>query len=340
MMSSRNRRILTSILTGIMLLTACTAFVFIIISLLSDNGRSAIHLNRIATAIPSKANSFIEAKGIRNTGNICFASAVAQALFRIDSTRNFVLNSSDKEVAGLKKLFTSLADPQVRVVTDHGGEFVPEQFNSGEPGDSDEFYTTWIDKIKALMGSEYLSNDFIPKVSLNRTNTNQNTSTITIDYWSAVRVNFPYGPSNVNPVDLETLFKHPNGPFGEEHLTKSLIQQYKLASFPKFLALIFVRTAYDPVKNQMIKINTPVNIPTHFNFSDYALDKVNSPEYKLKMFVIHHGDSSSGHYFVYVRDNGEDWKIIDDEVVKSVTIIDVLAAVKTSSICFYEKKAQ
>ena len=91
MMASRNRRILTSILTGIMLLTACTAFVFIIISLLSDNGKSAVHLNRIATAIPSKANSSIEAKGIRNTGNICFASAVAQALFRIDSIRNFVL---------------------------------------------------------------------------------------------------------------------------------------------------------------------------------------------------------------------------------------------------------
>lgn len=334
----QNRRLLGSILTGVVLLGTCTAFIFIMITLLNDGGTTAVHFNSLVKdsglKVVKSAHS-IEAKGIRNTGNICFASAVAQTLFRIDSIRDFVLNSVEKDLAGMKRLFKGLADPQTKVVMDHGREFVPSCFAAGQPGDSEEFYTTWIERFERFMPAEDLQKDLFLAVSLNRTNLLARNSSLSTDLWAAVRVNFPDGPARTEPVELETLLSHPTGPFGEEALTETLIQSHKIVSFPKFVAFIAVRTAYEPVRG-MVKVKTPLTVPEYLNLTKYAVNQGSIANYKLKMFVIHQGDTG-GHYFSHVRDDGDDWKIINDERVTSSSIHDAIEAAKTATICFYER---
>lgn len=338
MMLLKNRRLLGSILTGLVLLGTCTAFIFLMTTLVSDGGRSAVHFNSLVADSVVKIDmrtDAIEAKGIRNTGNICFASAVAQTLFRIDSIRNFVLNSEEKDLAGMKRLFKGLADSQIKVVTEHGREFVPSCFTVGQPGDSEEFYITWMETFEKFMPTADLQEDLFLTVSQNRTNLQLHSSSISTDFWTAVRVNFPDGPARTEPINLETLLSHPTGPFSEESLTETLIQSHKIVSFPKFLAFVIVRTAYDPVRG-MVKVKTPLNAPEYLNLSKHAVIQEISTNYKLKMFVVHRGDSG-GHYFSYVRDDADDWKIIDDEQVKISSVFDAIEAAKMATICFYER---
>ena len=309
-----------------------------LISLFGDGGRTAIHLDWISSAVGTKINKNIdvfEAKGIKNTGNICFASAVVQMLFRVKSIRNFVLDSSSEDLHGLRRLFVSLADPRVKVVKNHGGEFIPSRFALGEPGDSEEFYSTWTEKLEKVIPAEDLQSDLFLKISVNRTNPQIQKFSFSTDYWSAIRINFPDGPGRKAPIDLATLLDHSNGPFGEEKLTDTLILSHKIASFPNLVAFVFVRTAFDRLRG-MIKIKTPVNTPEHLNLSKFGVNQEIEANYKLKMFVIHRGDIG-GHYLAYIRDNENDWKVIDDDIVKSSSISDVMESVQMATICFYEK---
>ena len=99
------------------------------------------------------------------------------------------------------------------------------------------------------------------------------------------------------------------------------------------MPLFFVRTAYDPDARQTVKIDTPVNLPERFNFTNFAVDiTVRGPDYRIKMFIVH----SNGHYVSYVRDRENDWKLIDDDVVSSVSASEALEAAQKSSLCFYE----
>lgn len=326
-----------------MLLGTCIAFTFIMLSLLSDGGNSAVHLDRMASSATinnriggNGKNDFIEAKGIRNTGNICFASAVAQTLFRIDSIRNFVLTSNDKGIAPLKRLFEGLADHRIKVVTDHDGLFVPGP--KGEQGDSDEFFTTWIEKLEGVMNIEDLHADLFLKVSINRTNTKLNSYSFFTELWPAIRINFPHGLNTTLSLGLDDLLGDSNGPFGEEKLDNYLIQKQSIVTFPHYIALIFGRSTFDPQKGT-VKIKTAVNIPGYLDLSKYTITKTSHPRpiYRLKMFIIHHGHPHSGHYLVYVRDSGNVWKMINDERVVDVSGKEAFQVVKMASICFYER---
>lgn len=311
------------------------------INLFADKGQAAIKLDRMAIL-----NKPIQAKGIKNTGAICYASSVAQMLFRIDGIRKSILNPHDNlklyphesiPLSGLKHLFTSLDDPEVKSVKGHGGQFIPSRFARGEQGDAEEFYSAWMEILEKVMGNELHSELFL-KVALNRTRINEN-STISSDLWSSIKVTFPeYSVAQNRPIHLESLLSYENGPFGEEIITPHLRQNYKITSFPKYLALSFVRTAFDPTKGP-VKINTPVHIPEYLNLTAYAQNLTSTPQnLRLKMFVLHHGTTESGHYVAYVRDTEEIWHLIDDEKVKQVSTTETLEASKYSSICIYKQE--
>lgn len=316
------------------------------INLMNDGGRIASKLDRMA--VISKP---IQAKGIQNTGAICYASSAAQMLFRIDGIRNFILNLSDnlklppqelKPILGLKKLFKALDTPGVKVVKGHGGEFIPAQFPRGQQGDAEEFFSTWVETLKNMMGTD-LNSELFLKVSLNRTRTHENntsTSETSSDFWPAIDINFPESTIAQNrPINLDLLLSDTNGPFGAEILTNELKQEYKITMIPKFVTLNFIRTAYNPSTGPA-KISAPVQIPEILNLSSYMQNSTTPLTHlRLKMFVLHLGSSSSGgHYVAYVRDSGEIWQLLDDERVSQVSQIQALEKAKLSSICIYKQE--
>lgn len=346
--SHPQKRFFSSIFTCLLLFVTCTFFILFMISLVDNNGQAAIKLDRMANL-----NKPIQAKGIQNTGAICFASSVAQMLFRIDGIRNFILNLDDNlklpphesvPLLGLKRLFKSLDDPKVKSVKGHGGQFIPSRFTRGEQGDAEEFYSAWVEILEKVMGSDLQSELFV-KVALNRTRLNENstssTSVFSSDSWSSIKINFPQVSIAQNrPINLETLLSYENGPFGEEIITPHLMQNYKITDLPEFVAFSFVRTAFDP-KRGPIKINTPVQIPEHLDLSSYTSSNSSSQppqKLRLKMFVLHRGTTESGHYVVYARDTEEVWHLIDDEKAKQVSAIEALEAAKYSSICIYKQE--
>lgn len=342
--SPPQQRFFSSIFTCLLLAGTCTFFILFMINLFAEKGQAAIKLDRMATL-----NKPIQAKGIQNTGAICYASSVVQMLFRIDGIRNFILNLNDNlklsphesvPLSGLKRLFKSLDDPKVKSVKGHGGLFIPSQFARGEQGDAEEFYSAWMEILEKVMEKDLHSELFL-KVALNRTRFNENTtstSVISSDFWSSIKVTFPeFSIAQNHPINLETLLSCENGPFGEEIITSHLRQNYKITSLPKFLTLSFVRTAFDPTKGP-VKINTPVHIPEYLNLSAYTQNSTSTPNLRLKMFVLHHGTTESGHYVVYVRDTEEIWHLIDDEKVKQVSTTATLEASKHSSICIYKQE--
>jgi ubiquitin C-terminal hydrolase len=335
------------------------------INLLTDNGQAAIKLDRMATL-----NRPIQAKGIQNTGAICFASSVLQMLFRIDGIRNFILALDDNfklsphessPLLGLKRLFRSLHDPEVKSVKGHGCKFIPGRFARGEQGDADEFFAAWMEILEKVMGNDLQSELFL-QVALNRTRFNENknstnsnaisNSIISSESWSSIKVTFPQfsvAQSGSGPINLETLLSYENGPFGNEIITSNLRQNYKITSLPKFVTLSFVRTAFDSTRGP-VKINTPVQIPENLDLSPYfqtfqsqsqSQNSTATPftsHLRLKMFVLHSGTAESGHYVAYVRDTEEIWHLIDDERVKQVSTKETLEAVKLSSICIYKQE--
>lgn len=321
------------------------------VNLLADHGQTAIKLDRMAKSQMSSRTSErsrqVQAKGIQNSGNICFASSVAQILYRMDAVHDFILNIGDKldlpkeeldPILGLKQLFKALDDPAVGSVKGHAGKFVPGQFPRGEQGDSEEFFTVWMGLVAKAMGEDRRDELFL-KVSLNRTTGNGQTSVVSTDFWSTIKVNFPEMAIAQNrPLPLEDLLAHSQGPFGEEHLSGGIRQIYRIESVPKTLVISFGRTAYHPKKG-LVKINTPVQVPETINLTPFITSKsssFNSTQATLKMFVLHKGNApEGGHYVAYVQDTQDQWQIIDDENVRNIPKQEALESVKYASLCFF-----
>lgn len=342
MLTPRNphqRRLFRSLLTCTIFLATCMLSLFFMINLVSDHGHiSAAKMDRMVK-LQREEPVIIQAKGIRNTGNICFASSMAQMLYRIDGVRKSVLNAHDNEnhpIPGLKALFKALGDPDISIVRRHSAQFIPKQFISGEQGDSEEVFITWLSLLEPIVGKWTLRKELYLTVQLNRTTTNS--SIISTDYWSSIKITFPEIKIAQNlPLRLQDLLSHSYGPLGEEVLSPKLKQIYRIASLPKYLAISFVRTVYRPKKG-LVKINSPVLIPEILDLSPFTVSNVSTTQFRLKMFVLHQGPAAEdGHYLAYVQDTKDTWQIIDDDKVRDISKDEALNSVKVSSICFFER---
>lgn len=299
--------------------------------------------------------------GIQNSGNICFGSSVVQILFRIKLIRSFLLNldssapsnlqpHESNSLFALKSLFHALdSDKNLEIVKDHGGRFLPSQFIAGEPGDSEELYTAYLDIFEKVIGND-LKKEVLIQVIQNRTITTTSTtkSNKSTEFWPSIKVNFPeFYSTQHQPLSLENLFTMPQGPFAEENPSPYLKQIYRIsgAGVPKILTISFVRTLFCPSKGEIVKIKVPVLIPEVLNISSLITsdsDVHYSPNFYLKMFILHSGSAERGHYISYVKDDITDtiWYIIDDEKVEIISKEDALNAAKISSLCFYEQHKQ
>lgn len=340
---SRDGRLLKSVVTGVLLVGCGGFFLFLLLGLLT-NDTTARELDRMATM------RSVQAKGIQNVGNTCFANSVVQMLFRNDQLRNSLLSLTDSQIStaphesverkqtitGLRNLFRALDDSKSKTVKDHKGAFIPTQFIRGQAGDAEEFYTAVLDYCASFLDGENFRNWTLLKV----VSITSNTQPTTTDFWSSIRVTFPeITTAQLGPLSLDSLLSRPSGPFGEEFIPgKTEPQIYRIAETPQSLVFSFVRIIYNPAKGTLVKIKTPVAVPESIDITPYHF-KTNSsiPQFHLKRFILHTGSANGGHYVAYVRETENIWILIDDEKLKSRSKEEALEAAKFSSMCFYEQ---
>ena len=66
--------------------------------------------------------------------------------------------------------------------------------------------------------------------------------------------------------------------------------------------------------NQILKLNSLINLPLDINFDFLVGYKKNYGLYILRAIVIHAGTRGDfGHYFTFVRDSNEGWVLYNDE---------------------------
>eukprot|EP01132_Coremiostelium_polycephalum_P004652 gene4652-5811_t len=88
--------------------------------------------------------------------------------------------------------------------------------------------------------------------------------------------------------------------------------------FPPVLHLHLKRFEYDPYKDDNVKINDKFQFPEELDLTRFLdeteSDKSVSPIYSLQGVLVHSGDLHNGHYYAYLKVNGN-WLKFDDDIV-------------------------
>lgn len=311
-----------------------------------------------STEIQSE-NRFIDrAIGIRNNGNISYASSVVQILFRIDCVYEAISNFNEyhppsnlssneiRLILGLKRLFQALQDQRVLTVR---GSFFPDSRVQGQSGDSEEFLMSWMTLLRKIIPNKVISEGMLLSVVQKDVTSNNHVLAERSTQWDAIRVTFPEMRIAQNiKLTLSSLLSRVDGPFGVEKFVNpgyqdmggadQIISRFnKITSLPKFLTISFTRTIYTPGKG-VSKINSPVEIPEILYMTPYLdanFDSTIQTNYYLKMFIVHSGPVENGHYIAYVKDRASEWLMIDDEHVTKISTKLALSAAMNSSLCFF-----
>lgn len=108
----------------------------------------------------------------------------------------------------------------------------------------------------------------------------------------------------------------------DTHGKQDAVKGTKFLSFPPVLHLHLKRFGYDPYTDHIAKINDRYEFPRKMKLAKYLHESVEIPDdgyqYELHSVLVHSGGVLGGHYFAYIRVNGE-WYKFDDEVVSSVS---------------------
>mmetsp|Transcript_10768 Transcript_10768/g.15759 ORF Transcript_10768/g.15759 Transcript_10768/m.15759 type:complete len:1196 (+) Transcript_10768:58-3645(+) len=112
----------------------------------------------------------------------------------------------------------------------------------------------------------------------------------------------------------------------EEHGLQDAQKGSSFISFPKVLMLQLKRFEYDWQYDMMRKVNDRYEFAEELSLKDYLDEKhADAPsDYVLSSVLVHQGDVSGGHYFMFSYDFDEQkWYRFDDEFVNEVNINQV-----------------
>lgn len=124
-------------------------------------------------------------------------------------------------------------------------------------------------------------------------------------------------------------------------------ERRQFQSIPQELILSVKRFGFNPVTEEVFKINDPVAVPRSFSLPPEATLSGEEPVYDLDLFVVHDGASlSNGHYIAY-RNLGNIWSKCDDSTCTPQSEWDVEQVLKnlersdaTSYIHYYKLRTQ
>ena len=101
--------------------------------------------------------------------------------------------------------------------------------------------------------------------------------------------------------------------------TTSAIKKLRLKTLPQILSIQLKRFRHDILGSfQATKIQSHINFPLFLNVTEYSV--INDTDYIYQLFAVvcHQGSINTGHYTVFIKNNGN-WYKFDDSVVTMVS---------------------
>lgn len=313
--------------------------------------------------------------GIVNRGCSCYADSVIQMLFRIGSIRKIVANldiynrrvimleerrtirrqelknlrEALSVIQGLNHMFHQLQNNKTEDATFEFGktmQCLPGKFAKNNQEDADEYFTFIIGKLM----------DIIPKaqhrhlglrVSFNGTLTSKSDPLKTQPKQQTdveTRISLPFnGEGNLKGL-LDVYFAPETADLNFDDGTPgTLVRSKRLDSLPRIITIHLQRLSTDfdaPVDDdgnpKIIRKGDTIDMPDDLDLSTYTSVKSNT-KYRLKMFVVHSGTASGGHYYAYTRFN-DSWCTLNDTRITLKEEDDVVEKDKnTGYLYFYER---
>lgn len=291
--------------------------------------------------------------GLQNLGNSCFMNTILQAISYLQPLNNYLLNdtfncSSEKScmICIYKRHLNDVkSNPQHTVTPSEIHQQLPkigEQFIPNRQADAHEFlreflnclehcYQTHLNGLESstthvLMNpiKQLFEGTFQSQVKCSKCDK----ISLTFDPFMDISLEIPKDKRNIK--DLLADFIKPE--IIKENYRcyncKSNVEATKDMSVfkcPEFITLHLKR--FDFSKTKTHKLTNFISYPTKLNLRPYTVKEISKKPlwYNLKTIIVHSGQlADMGHYYCYVKDENNNWYLMNDEKVERVTLREVL----------------
>jgi len=293
--------------------------------------------------------------GLLNQGATCYMNSMLQALYLLPKFREVVYampNSSEERGAkigyALQRVFYALQTGNKGVSTKQLTQsFGWGSIDSFMQHDVQEFCRVLLDSLDTTAKKTSLGNVI---ASLFEGKSQAYIKCINVDFKSQRDETFWDLSINVKGCKTirdsfaqyveEEILDGDNKYRAEGHGLQAAKKGTRFTYFPPVLQLQLKRFEYDPMRDQMVKINDRFEFPTELDLTDFLCDPatgepVNPPDrvlYSLHSVLVHSGGVHGGHYYSYIRPfmqhvpyDEAPWFKFDDETVTKVSEDDAVS---------------
>ena len=278
--------------------------------------------------------------GLKNLGCTCYMNSLLQVFYNFLPFRESILKCPCKEekknsLYQIKKVFYSLKYLQVNYYTpsDFPQNFDDEILNVHLQMDVDEFFGNILDKIENRLkktknenlvkyffqGSQNDILTFQDGCTHHRTNVN--------DFYS-IQLQVQNKKNIYESLDTLTEGELMNGDnciFCPKCNKKiAAVKSQKFKTLPRMLIFVLKRFEFDYDTLKKVKINDYYEFPQELDMTKYLMDTSNGKNEKenndmnkfiLKSVVVHMGNTEQGHYYAFIRKEGDKWYQFNDTEV-------------------------
>ena len=276
--------------------------------------------------------------GLKNLGCTCYMNSLLQVFFNFIPFRESILKCPCKEekknsLYQIKKVFYSLKYLQVSYYTpsDFPVNFDDEILDIHQQMDVDEFFGNILDKIENRL--KHTKNENLVKYFFQGTQndilTFQEGCThhrINVNHFYSIQLQVQNKKNIYESLDTLTEGELMNGDnciFCPQCNKKiPAVKSQKFKTLPRVLIFVLKRFEfnYDTIKK--VKINDYYEFPQVLDMGKYLYDKNkdnNSNDdmnkFILKSVVVHMGNTEQGHYYAFIRKEGDKWYQFNDTEV-------------------------
>ena len=274
--------------------------------------------------------------GLKNLGCTCYMNSLLQVFFNFLPFRESLLKCPCKEekknsLYQIKKVFYSLKYLQVNYYTpsDFPDNFDDEVLNVHLQMDADEFFGNILDKIEKRLKSTKNENlvKYFFQGSQNDILTFQEGCThhrINVNHFYSIQLQVQNKKNVYESLDALTEGELMNGdncifcPQCDKKIPAVKSQKFK--TLPRMLIFVLKRFEFDYDTLKKVKINDYYEFPQILDMSKYIMeDKSNGisdkNEFLLKSVIVHMGNTEQGHYYAFIRKEGDKWYQFNDTEV-------------------------
>ena len=280
----------------------------------------------------SRLSPFI---GLKNLGCTCYMNSLLQVFFNFVPFRESILKCPCKEekknsLYQIKKVFYSLKYLQVNYYTpsDFPENFDDEVLNVHLQMDVDEFFGNILDKIENRLKKTKNENlvKYFFQGSQNDILTFQEGCThhrINVNNFYSIQLQVQNKKNLYESLDTLTEGELMNGDnciFCPQCKKKiPAVKSQKFKTLPRMLIFVLKRFEFDYDTLKKVKINDYYEFPQELDMSKYLMDKNEDKrdmnKFILKSVVVHMGNSEQGHYYAFIRKEGDKWYQFNDTEV-------------------------